>query len=123
MLFILSIHLEQAMAETANTKHLHKVFLNPEAVLLIVFICLTGTMFTKEAVGALVGALRSLPSRDMAEEPETLEVLHVPISESARAVGVRSGGNDLQRAALESAGVRSGVNNLLSRPKGLALCA
>ena len=111
------------MAETANTKHLHKVFLNPEAVLLIVFICLTGTMFTKEAVGALVGALRSLPSRDMAEEPETLEVLHVPISESARAVGVRSGGNDLQRAALESAGVRSGVNNLLSRPKGLALCA
>ena len=123
LLFILSIHLEQAMAETANTKHLHKVFQNPEAVLRIVFIWLTGTMFTKEAVGALVGALRSLPSRNTAEEPETLEVLRVPMSESAWAalvsLGVRSGVNELQRAVLESAGVRSGVDDLLSRPNGL----
>ena len=73
LLFILSIHLEQAMAETANTKRLHKAFLNPEAVLRMVFIWLTGTIFTDEAVGALVGALRSLPPRDAAEEPETLE--------------------------------------------------
>ena len=69
---------------------------------------LTWTMFTEEAVGSLVGALRSLPPRDAAEEPETLEVLRVQMSESAR-------------AALESAGVRSGVNVLLSRPKGQAL--
>ena len=31
-LFILSIHLEQAMAETAKMKRLHKALLNPEAV-------------------------------------------------------------------------------------------
>ena len=42
-------------------------------------------MFTEEAVGSLVGALRSLPPRDAAEEPETLEVLRVQTSESSRA--------------------------------------
>ena len=47
---------------------------------------------------------------DAAEEPETLEVLRVQMSESAR-------------AALESAGVRFGVNVLLSRPNGPALRA
>ena len=67
-------------------------------------------MFTEEAVGSLVGALRSLPPRDAAEEPETLEVLRVQMSESAR-------------AALESAGVLSGVNVLPSRPNGPALHA
>ena len=62
-------------------------------------------MLTEEAaaVGSLVGALRSLPPRDAAEEPETLEVQSVQMSESAR-------------AELEAAGVRSGVNVLLSRP-------
>ena len=58
-------------------------------------------MLTDEAVGSLVGALLSLPRLDAAEEPETLEVLRVQMSESAR-------------AALESAGVRSGINFLLS---------
>ena len=69
-------------------------------------------MFTEEAVGSLVGALpsRSLPPRAAAEEPETLEVLRVLMSESAR-------------AALESAGVRSGVNVLPSRSNGPALRA
>ena len=67
-------------------------------------------MFTEEAVGSLVGALRSLPPRDAAEEPETLEVLRVQMSESAR-------------AALESAGVRSGINVLLSQPNGPTLRA
>ena len=67
-------------------------------------------MFTEEAVGLLVGALRSVPPRDAAEEPETLEVLRVQMSESAR-------------AALESAGVLSGVNVLPSRPNGPALRA
>ena len=60
-------------------------------------------MFTEEAVGSLVGALRSLPPRDAAEEPESLEVLRVQMSESAR-------------AALELAGVRSGVNVLPPKP-------
>ena len=73
------------MAETAKMKRLHKAFLNPEAVQRIVYIGLTWTMFTEEAVGSLVGALRSLPPRDAAEEPETLEVLRVQMSESARA--------------------------------------
>ena len=41
-----------------------------------------------------MGALRSLPPRNAAEEPETLEVLRVQMSESAR-------------AALESAGTVS----------------
>ena len=67
-------------------------------------------MFTEEAVGSLVGALRSLPPRDAAEEPETLEVLRVQVSESAQ-------------AALESASVRSGVNVLLSQPNGPAMRA
>ena len=61
-------------------------------------------MFTEEAIISLVGALRSLPPRDAAEEAETLEVLSVQMSESAR-------------AELEAAGVRSGVNVLRSRPK------
>ena len=38
------------------------------------FIGLTGIMLTEEAVDVLVGALRFLPPRDAAEEPETLEV-------------------------------------------------
>ena len=63
------------------------------------------------------------PPHNAAEEPETLEVLRVPMSESAWAalvsLGVRSGVNELQRAVLESAGVRSGVDDLLSRPNGL----
>ena len=67
-------------------------------------------MLTDEAVGLLVGPLRSLPRLDAAEEPETLEVLRVQMSESAR-------------AALESAGVRFGVNVLLSRPNGPVLRA
>ena len=69
-------------------------------------------MLTAEAVGSLVAALRSLPPRDAAKEPETLEVLRVQteMSESAR-------------AALMSAGVRSGVTVLLSRPNGQALRA
>ena len=58
LLFILSIHLEQAMAETANTKRLHKAFLNPEAVLRMVFIWLTGTIFTDEAVAPFLHATR-----------------------------------------------------------------
>ena len=60
-------------------------------------------MFTEEAVGSLVGALRSLPPRDAAEEPETLEVPRIQMSESAR-------------AALKSAqsGVQSAVNVLLN---------
>ena len=67
-------------------------------------------MFTEEAVGLLVGALRFLPPRDAAKEPETLEVLRVQRSESAR-------------AALESASVRASANVLLSRPNGPALRA
>ena len=67
-------------------------------------------MLTEKAVGSLVSALCSLPPPDAAEEPETLEVLRVQMSESAR-------------AALMSAGVRSGVNVLLSRPNGPALRA
>ena len=67
-------------------------------------------MFTEEAVGSLVGALRSLPPRDAAEEPEMKSRLKSHMSESAR-------------AALESAGVRFGVNVLLSRPNGPALRA
>ena len=58
-------------------------------------------MLTDEAVGSLVGALRSLPRLDAAEEPETLEVLRVQMSASAL-------------AALESAGFQYGVNVLLS---------
>ena len=46
---------------------------------------LTGTMLSNEAVGLLVGALRSLPC-DAADEPETLEVLRVQMSESVQAV-------------------------------------
>ena len=61
-----------------------------------------------EEANSLVGALHSLPPRDAAEQPETLEVLRVQISESVR-------------AALMSAGVRSGVNVLLSRLNGPAL--
>ena len=101
------------MTETAKKKCLQNTFLNAEAVSRMVFIGLTGTMLTEEAVGSLVGALRPLPPRDAAEEPETLEVLRVQMSGSAR-------------AALESAGVRSdrsGVNVLLSRPNGPALRA
>ena len=67
-------------------------------------------MLTAEAVGSLVAALRSLPPRDAAKEPETLEVLRVQMSESTR-------------AALESASVRSSVKVLLSRPNGPALRA
>ena len=67
-------------------------------------------MFTEEAIGSLVGALRSLPPRDAAEEPETLEVLRVQMSERVR-------------VTLESAGVRFGVNILQSRPNGQALRA
>ena len=70
-------------------------------------------MFTEEAVGSLVGSLALfLPATRLKtrEEPETLEVLCVQMSESAR-------------ATLESAGVRSGVNVLLSRPNGPALRA
>ena len=69
-------------------------------------------MFTEETVGSLVGALRPLPPSDAAEEPETLEVLRVQESESAR-------------AALESDGARSGTNVLLSRTQraGLACLA
>ena len=67
-------------------------------------------MFTEEAVGSLVGVLRSLPPHEVAEERETLEVLRVQMSESAR-------------AALESAGVRSGINVLLSQPNGPTLRA
>ena len=74
----------------------------------IVFIGLTGTMLTEEAVGSLMGALSSLPSRDTAEEPETLEVLCNQMSESAR-------------AELKLADVQTGVNVLLSRPNGQAL--
>ena len=50
-----------------------------------------------------------IPPRDAAEEPETLEVLRVQMSE-------------VVLAALESAGhgIRSGVNALLSRPNGPA---
>ena len=103
-----SNHLEQAMAETAKKKRLHKMFLNAEAVWRIVFIRLIGTMLTEEAVGSFVGALHSLPPRDAAEEPETLEVLRFQISECAR-------------AALKSAGIQSCV--LLSRPNGPGLRA
>ena len=49
LLFILSIHLEQAMAKTAKKKRLHKTFQNSEAVW--VFIRLTETLLTEEAVG------------------------------------------------------------------------
>ena len=42
-------------------------------------------MLTEEAVGSFVGALRSLPPVDTAEEPEALEVLHVQMLESALA--------------------------------------
>ena len=58
-------------------------------------------MLTEEAVGSLVGKLRSPHPRDAAEEPQTLEVLRLQISESAR-------------AALISAGVKFGVNVILS---------
>ena len=74
-------------------------------------------MFTEEAVGSLVGTLRSLPPRNAAEEPETepetLEALPVQMSEIALAAA----------AALESAGVRFGINVLLSRPNGPVLRA
>ena len=75
----------------------------------IVFIGLTGTMLTEDAVGSLVGALRSFPPHDAAEEPETLEVLCVQMSEC----GLR----------FLSADVQSGVNVLLSRPNWQALRA
>ena len=57
----------------------------------IVFIGLTGTMLTAEAVGSLVAALRSLPPRNAVKEPETLEVLRVQMSESARAALMLAG--------------------------------
>ena len=67
-------------------------------------------MLTEEAVGSFVGALHSLPPRDTAEEPETLEVLRFQMSESAL-------------AELKSACVQSGVNVLLSLPNGPGLRA
>ena len=48
-------------------------------------------MLTAEAVGSLVAALRSLPPRDAAKEPETLEFLRVQMSERARAALMSAG--------------------------------
>ena len=45
-------------------------------------------MFTEEAIISLVGALRSLPPRDAAEEPETLEVLRAAVRKRLAATGI-----------------------------------
>ena len=52
----------------------------------------TETILTEEAVSSVVGVCCSLPPQDAAGEPETLQVLHIQMSESAL-------------AALKSAGV------------------
>ena len=74
------------------------------------FIGLTGTMLSNDDASALASALNSLADAAPAsqERAETLEILQVPLSASAR-------------AELAAASARSGVNVLLSRVNGPAL--
>ena len=72
------------------------------------FIGLTGTLLTDGAACLIADALRSLPDRDPAYEPETLEMLQIALSAETR--------HELKVAA-----ERSGVSVLLSRPNGPAL--
>ena len=60
--------------------------------------------------GRACGCLHSHPTRDAAEEPETVEVLLVRMSGSVL-------------AEPKSVGLQLGVNIFLSRPNGPALCA
>ena len=72
------------------------------------FIGLTGTMLSNDDASALASALTSLADSAAPESSETLEILQVPLSTSAR-------------EALNAASARSGVKVLLSRANGPAL--
>jgi hypothetical protein len=72
------------------------------------FIGLTGTMLSNDDASALASALNSLADSAAPESSETLEILQVPLSTSAR-------------EELKAASARSGVKVLLSRANGPAL--
>jgi len=73
------------------------------------FLGLTGSMLSDGEARLLADALNALPARKPAAEAETIELLQVRLSEPVR-------------EQLTTAGTRTGVNVLLSRVNGPALC-